>query len=62
MNSQMTLLALGGKCGRPSGGVQAAGAGDAVALEHRPERQPGEAHAEVGQKLRVGEIVGSSGP
>ena len=51
MNSQMTLFAFGAKCGqavrrRPAGGVT----GESVAMQHRAERQAGEAHAEVGQK------------
>ena len=53
MNSQMTLLALGGKCGLPSGGRPVGhriGPHDPVAGEHRPQRQPGEAHAQVGEE------------
>ena len=51
MNSQMTLLAFGAKCGWPSGGAQAAGVvREAVAVQHRAQREAGEAHAEVGQE------------
>ena len=34
MNSQMTLLAFGAKCGLPSGGAHVAVGGEAVAVEH----------------------------
>ena len=56
MNSQITFLALGAKCGLPSGGVQLAGvrAGDAVAVEHGAEGQAGEAHAQCRRGRRGG--------
>ena len=54
MNSQITFLALGGKCGCPSGGAsrrgRPLGPRDAVAMQHRAQGQAGEAHAHVGQE------------
>ena len=54
MNSQMTLLAFGGKVRlavrRGPGPGRSSRPGDAVAVEHRPKRQAGEAHAHVGQE------------
>ena len=53
MNSQMTLFAFGAKCGLPSGGCQpgaASAAHDAVAGQHGPQGQAGEAHAQVGEE------------
>ena len=53
MNSQMTLLAFGGKCGWPSGGGHAADSSashDAVLGQHRAQRQAGEAQADVGEE------------
>ena len=54
MNSQITFLALGVKCGRPSGGDQPGRRRRPRAMPSRwsiaPEDQPGEAHAQVGQE------------
>ena len=64
MNSQMTLLALGVKCGWPSGGCQASGSlarSNAVLGQHRAECQAGEAQAEVGEERAARRRVTSLG-
>ena len=51
MNSQMTLLALGGAVRLAVGRRESRRRrGEAIALQHGAERQAGEAHAEVGKE------------
>ena len=55
MNSQMTFLALGAKCGLPSGGFQAgapliAGLSKAIAMQHRGQGHARESHAQIHQE------------
>ena len=47
----MTVFAFGAKCGLPSGGDHTGSfARNAIAMQHRAERQAGEAQADVGKK------------
>ncbi len=64
MNSQMTLLAFGGKCGLPSGGAQAPSEPRATPsrCEHGAQGQAGEAHAQVGEEGPAGIAAAGGSP